>query len=130
MKPTKIFAHKGYVGIEAGDQFINDPTKPGQLGCVVDLKNVVISQEAYDIIKGVRKSQDAIGDVMCWQADKQQCFGWMGGAKYLLHTKAEADRNYNPSLLKPRIEKVDPPADFIAAIKNIKVRRLDEMRGL
>lgn len=125
MKLTRIFAHNGRVGIEAGDKFINDPTQPGQLGCIVDLKYVVISREALDVLKKVKKSHDAIGDVMCWQCDDgMQCFGWMGGMKYLLHTNADADRDYNPSLLESRVQQVDAPEDFIKVLKKSKERTI------
>lgn len=111
---TKIFAYNGRVGIEAGDKFINDPTQEGQLGCVVDLKDVIISREALGILMKIGKSLDSIGDVMCWECDNgQQCFAWLGGFKHLVHMRAEGDRDYDPTLLESRIKKVDPPKDFI-----------------
>lgn len=105
---TKIFEYKGHVGIQAGDKFINDPDQPGQLGCLVDISEIEISKEAFDVLKTVKKSHDAIGDVMAFGTT----FGWMGGYKYLLHPKAEGDRDYEPSILESRITEVEIPDDF------------------
>lgn len=46
VKKTTIFEHKGRVGIQAGDKLLNNPDSPGQLGCLVDLSDVIISEAA------------------------------------------------------------------------------------
>lgn len=122
---TQIFAHKGRVGIVAGDKFVNDPMGVGQLGCIVDLNEIVVSAAALAILRGVKKNRDAIGDVMCWSANapnrkdgsRIDCFGWMGGGKYLLHKDAEADRDYNPALLERCIGAVPVPDEFRALVE-------------
>src|SRR5574338_1129605 len=105
---TKIFEYKGFVGIEAGDQFVNDPTQKGQLGCIVKIENVEISKGAFDFLFSLRKSHDAIGDVMCWG----EYFAWMGGYKMIINKNCEGDRDYNPELLKSQICEVEPTEDF------------------
>lgn len=111
---TKIFEYKGYVGIVAGDSLVNDPTQPGQLGCIVSLKDVEISQAAFEILKGIPKSNDDIGDVMCWD----EFFGWMGGPAKVLSKESEGDRDYNPNLLSDYIAEVEPTQSFKDFIDN------------
>lgn len=113
IKTTRIFAYRGYVGVSAGDAFVNDPSAPGQLGCIVLIENVDISQEAYDLLQKVKRSRDSIGDVMCWGTT----FAWMGQASRVIDVKkAEGDRDYAPELLKGRITPVEPVKQFIKAI--------------
>jgi hypothetical protein len=114
---TQIFEYKGVIGIIAGDKFVNDPAKPGQLGCIVDGKDIIISAEALALLKQVKKSHDAIGDVMCWKAGEKICFGWLGGPKKLVvPAKSEGDREYNPGLLEVSIGDVKVPQDFIEVV--------------
>lgn len=136
---AKIFAYKGYLGINAfkpksdsdsaapegeglellTDAMINDPTQPGQMGFIVDANKCQITQGAIDVLKKVKKSRDAIGDVMCWQAGDKVCFGWMGGPLYLAHSDdIEADRDYDPSLLIA-CEDFEIEQEFIDAIEAV-----------
>lgn len=114
---TQIFAYKNIVGISAGDKFINDPTQPGQLGCVVDIKEIEISQEAFDVLGKLKKCGGSFADVMCWKGaglnEGQTYFAWLGGFKTMITLQNEADRDFNPSLLKPQIvDNLEVPQDF------------------
>jgi hypothetical protein len=114
---TKIFAYKGRVGILAGDKFVNDPSQPNQLGCVVKLSEVEVSREAFEILNNIKRSHDDIGDVMCWG----ECFAWLGGPKTMLNDKAEGDNSYQPSLLVNYIADVEIPEEFKNAVDKIKM---------
>lgn len=61
---TRIFAHKGNLGVVTGDKFINDPTAPGQLGSVVDPKECVITTEAKELIKKSRRAGGSFAELM------------------------------------------------------------------
>lgn len=114
---TKIFAHKGIIGIQAGNKFINDPGQPGQFGCVVDVKEVEINQEAFDCLQQIAKGPDSLGDIMCWSAAGKNCFGWIGGPMMIIKPDTvEADRDYNPDLLKDSICELEIPKDFKDAV--------------
>ncbi len=123
IQKTLIFEYKGRVGIKAGTKFINDPSKPGQLGCIVNVKEIEISKTALDILMNITKNHDAIGDLMCWKAGDINCFGWMGGYTYLLHPQAQGDRDYTPSLLKSQVSFVPPPPEFTKAVNKLKKSR-------
>jgi hypothetical protein len=64
---TKIFAYKGHLGAETNieeGKFINDPKSPGQLGVVVDIKEIEITKEAKEILKKAKKNGGSFSEVM------------------------------------------------------------------
>lgn len=118
---TQIFAYKNIVGISAGDKLVNDPCQPGQLGCIVDINEIEISREAYNILRTLKKCRGSLGDVMCWSCtdpdEGEAYFGWLGGFKAMITKETEGDRDFNPSLLKSQIvENLIVPEDFKNAI--------------
>lgn len=63
---TKVFAHKGWVGIESdvnAEGILNRPLDKGQLGFVLDANFVDITPEALELLKQVPGSGDDIGEV-------------------------------------------------------------------
>lgn len=113
---TRIFVYKDHIGIAAGDKLVNDPSSPGQLGCIVDLSEVEISKEALDALKTVKKSTSSLGEVMCFG----NTFGWMGGVKYVFKAQElTADRDYEPKLLEKCIADIEVPVDFREFIDSI-----------
>lgn len=117
---TKVFAYKGWVGIESdikAEGLLNDPMKKGQLGFVLDAEFVDISPEALELLKEVPKSMDSIGEVDIISArDNQVWFMWLGGHKKMFKPhQISASRDYAPSLIKVTKEVGIDPA-FIKAI--------------
>ena len=118
---TQIFAYDGIVGIKAGSAFVNDPTQPGQLGCIVKVDEVEITEDAYNILCSLDRSNDVLGDVSCWAAnDKLNYFSWMGISNRFLTPGCVGDRDFNPSLLKDKITSIEVPDDFIVMVLKYK----------
>lgn len=66
-KPTAlIFGYKGHLGadIDMKGKFINNPTAPGQLGCVVDTKNIHINKSAKEMIKNAKREGGSFAPLM------------------------------------------------------------------
>lgn len=113
---TKVFAHKGIIGIETSNDaegLINDPNLPGQLGYVLHANSVDFSESAIEILKEIRKSGDSIGDVDIFAAnDGNVIFSFMGVEKtVVVPGKATGSRNYDPTLINPT-PGVEPPEEF------------------
>lgn len=74
------------------------------LGCVVgDTKNQLgISQEALDLMEGIQRNHDDIGDISWWEChDGTHAFSWWGSIYRIIDPlTAEADRDFH---LKPSI---------------------------
>lgn len=117
---TQIFAYKGFIIISAGEVTINNPDEPEQLGYVVDTKEIELTQEAYDLLITVKKCSSSLGTIMCWETSDppySSAFGWLGGPKALFKPNdIEADRDYNPSLLRGLITELQIPANAILVI--------------
>lgn len=110
---TQIFTHKGIIGIRSGikaEGLLNDPKKPGQLGFVVNAEFVDIQPEALELLKGVKKSCDAIGDIDVYQSSKCVVIAWLGGPfKAFDPSEVDGSREYDVSLLKPADNVVTDP---------------------
>lgn len=99
---VKITAYKGILCIETQEPFTQDedfvPAEGDNPECtLMDTKgNLGVSQEALDLLKTVRPSRDAIGDLMWFPSHKDKfCFGWNGGPLSLKDPKrTEGDRDY------------------------------------
>ena len=64
---TKIFAYKGVVGAETDmedGKFLNDPQGGGQLGCVIDTKEIEITKEAKELIRNARREGGSFAAIM------------------------------------------------------------------
>jgi hypothetical protein len=131
MKPTNVFAYKGYIGIQCEPDatgMINDPTQPGQMGIVMDLSHMRFTTEAVELLKTLNKSRGSLGDIMCWKAGEQRCFAWMGGYYMMFKPEnVEADRDYNPSLIPAELidDTIEASDDFKEAVDDA-IRVSDE----
>lgn len=119
-KKTEMFAYRGILGIDGGTVTINDPTSAGQLGVIVDGSEVILTQAAFDVLKKIKTSRDAIGDIMVWKAGQRTCVGWLGGRLGSISPDyATGDRDYNPELLRSNIvpdSEIETPAAFIQMV--------------
>lgn len=64
---TKMFAYKGNIGAESdieNGKFINNPKGGGQLGIVIDIKEVEITQEVVDILKSASRDGGSFASIM------------------------------------------------------------------
>lgn len=120
---TQVFAHKGIIGISSSttaDGLINDPTKPGQLGFVVDARHVEISPEAYEALTRVPRSHDDIGDIDVFKtAGDIVVFSWLGGPMRMVDpAESEGSSTHNAALMKPFIktEGIAIPQEFLDAV--------------
>lgn len=121
---TKVFAHKGVVGIMSdinAEGLLNNPTDDGQLGFVVNAEFVDIQPEALEILKTIPKSHDSLGDVDIFQASRGMVvFSWLGGHLAIIHPTSgiTGSREYNPSLLTP-CDTVETDPDFARFVDSI-----------
>jgi len=103
---TKITEYEGFICINTEDPSANEsfiPSGGSQLGCLImDSKKLLgVSKEALELLKKVKKSHDAIGDLMSWGDKEKWFFGWLGGAKRILDPEnATGDRGYDPNNLQ------------------------------
>ena len=92
----------------------NDPTQPEQLGFICDATKLSMNAEAKELLKTIRPSADAIGDVDMFMSGDQAIFGWLGGPLTVFDpTTAEGSRQYDTSVLDhiPVVE-VEIPQDI------------------
>ncbi|MFA5207415.1 MAG: hypothetical protein WC428_02045 [Candidatus Paceibacterota bacterium] len=64
---TKIFTYKGVIGAETdldNGKFLNSPKDGGQLGCVIDTKEIDITKEAKELIKSAPKEGGSFAPIM------------------------------------------------------------------
>jgi hypothetical protein len=64
---TKIFAYKGALGAETDmekGKFINKPLDDGQLGCVICVTEIEITQEAVNLLKSASREGGSFGPIM------------------------------------------------------------------
>jgi len=124
MERTKVFAHRGVVGILSSPEaeLIAHPGG-GNIGCVADASIVDFSQEAIDVMKTIKKNGDAIGDIDVFKADDGKViFGWFGSyLRPIVPDECEAARGTDLSLISASTEPVEVPQEFIEFV--------DEMLG-
>ncbi len=101
MLKVRVTAYKGLLVIDTEPPFERTetfiPRGGTQIGCTLlgTKDQLGISEEALVLLQTVRKSHDAIGDLMWWKAGDQFCFGWIGGVKSLKDPSiCEGDRDY------------------------------------
>jgi len=102
---TKIFEYKGYIGIQSAvdaEGLLNDPTKSGELGFVLDAAFVDIHPRALKLLMTIPKSGDDIGDFDVYKADDGRVIlGWLGGPlKMFRPEEVSGSSVYSPELLK------------------------------
>jgi len=136
MANVQVFAYKSVIGINAieidsneengynvSDAIINDITQPGQLGCVADASKCDFSQEAIDLLKKVKPSRDAIGDVDIYKdSTGSVIFAWLGTPMHMIDTSDDVSgsRDYDISALdNVVVVPNNPPENFIVAVDEL-----------
>lgn len=122
---TKVFYYKDYVGITAGNNLVNDPAGPGQLGVLIDITEVEIQKEALDFLKTLKKSNGSFGDVMCFG----NTFGWCGAFWTVLTKDSSPDRDFEPMLLESQVSEFETPTDFITFIDSVNPQVHENTEG-
>ena len=119
---TQVFSHKNYIGIQSDvntDGLLNDPKQKGQLGLVIDLSFVDVSDTALKLLKKIKKNHGSLGDIMIFSSGETSIFSWIGYTIRVLDVnRCEADRDYNPSLIKTTVAN-NPPENFIKYIDSL-----------
>jgi hypothetical protein len=119
---TKVFAHKNYIGIESNDHadgLLNDHSKTGQLGFIIDAKFVDVQPEALALLLKGKKSIDSIGEIDIYKFNNKIIFSWLGGPLKGCHVNDISGSNrYNASLLKSN-HKVKTPQQFIDFVNSM-----------
>jgi hypothetical protein len=96
-----VLAYRGILilhGCSADSRENWTPAGDGRFGCVVTdtAKHLGVSPEALELLKTVKPSHDAIGDVDWWKCgDGTYAFGWLGGHLHLVDpAKGSGSRDY------------------------------------
>lgn len=121
---TQVFSHKGYIGIKSAfdaEGLVNDPSKPGQLGFVLDASSVDVHPDALELLKKVPSSHDDIGDVDIFKTnDGRVVFSFLGGPLAVLcpGDGCSGSNSYHPELLTPNPDVV-PDKEFVEYIDSL-----------
>lgn len=135
MNTVNIFAHKGVIGIDAGEAgdysaLLTDPEAKHQVGLLADARNVRVQPEAYELITKLSHSNDDIGELMVFQRnDGIVIVGWLGTTwkKAVFVGRDELSKNCNPTLLKDRIDSaVTTPLEFVKWVDGLPEGLFDE----
>lgn len=123
---TKVFAHKGVIGIQSdvnAEGLLNKPLENGQLGFVIDAKFVDISQDALILLKEIKRSCDDIGDVDIYKSGDKVIFSWLGGPlKGFRPSEVSGSNSYDASVVSA-INGVETPEDFMAYVNALSDKR-------
>lgn len=79
---TKIFAYKGILGAETDLEngvFLNNPKASGQLGCVIPIEEIEITQEAIDLLKKAPREKGSFAPITLMETS----IGLLGFQKHL-----------------------------------------------
>ena len=127
---TKIIAYKGNIGIKIPKTgiFINDPMKPGQLGCVISTSEIEITKEAKDVIRKAKRDDGSFAELMLTKHDKsivnkygESSIGVMGFGNVNLGNDFCISRDCNLSVLNDCTEtEIVVPNDYKDFIDNFK----------
>ena len=126
MSTCQIFAYKGNLGInlDMKGKFLNEPTSPGQLGCVVSTTEVEITKEAKELIRHAKRDGGSFAPVMLTEHDKsiqaesgKSSIGILGFGKVHMGTDFTIGRTCTLSILDDCTEaEIEVPADYKAFI--------------
>lgn len=104
---------------EKDENFI--PAGGNKIGCVLidTKKHLGMSDEAFNLMKEIKKSGDDIGDFDTWETDKGQCVGWLGGTHRLVDvSKCESSNKGIIDIEYISIPNNVPPEALEAIIKS------------
>lgn len=122
---VEVTCHEGYLVINTINEKHDEwfvPAGGGRFGCVLinTEKHLAMSDEAFELLKTMKKNNDAIGDVCTWMSDQGQCFSWMGGTKRIAQVAGcECSRDGIINLKYKKIKNVIP-AEALEAITRDK----------
>ncbi len=97
------------------------PNTQGRFGCVlIDTeKHLAMSDEAFELLKKIRKGSDSIGDICTWESDQGPCFSWIGGPKKLVQVnQCECSRDGIINFKYNKIDNVIPPEALEAIVRS------------
>jgi hypothetical protein len=113
---VKVTAYKQNIIIETIDRKEDKNFVPfggSRFGCVLieTDKYLGMSEEAFKLLKTLKKSHDDIGDVTTWKTnDNKDCFAWIGNLKKIVNMeKAEGDKDGIIDIKHVTIENDVPP---------------------
>lgn len=114
---AKIFEYKKNIGIDIDmkGKFINDPFQPGQLGCVISTKDVIITPSAIDVIKNAKREGGSFAELMLTKHDPGpgSSIGILGGGKINLGSEFSIGRDCETSILDDCvIEDFEVPEEY------------------
>ena len=121
---VKVTSHEGFLVIETikpkeDKNFI--PVGGSRIGSVLvnTGKYLGMSNEAFALMKTIKKSGDDIGDVDTWESDRGQCIAWMGPLKRLVEvSNSESSRTGIIDIKYIPIENKVPLDAFEAIVKS------------
>jgi len=121
---VKVVAYENYLIIttvkpESDENFV--PSGGTKIGCVlVDTgKYLGMSEQAFNLMKTIKKSGDDIGDIDTWESNKGQCFAWLGPIKRLADVRScESSQNGIIDIDYVQIPNDIPPEALEAIIKS------------
>ena len=115
---AKLFTYRGHLGADIdmkNGKFINDITQPGQLGCVIDTKEVSITPAAKKMLEDAKREGGSFAEIMLTKhADGSgSSVGLLGFGKIHLGTEPMIGRECDKSILADcHIEEFEAPDDF------------------
>lgn len=115
---TKVFAYKGVLGaiVSPGGKFLNDPRAEGQLGCVIDSRDVEITPEAKRLLRQAPRQGGSFASIMLTRhADGSgSSLGLLGFGYVMYHGEDLAiGRDCDLSVLDDMVEiEIDLPKGF------------------
>lgn len=114
---TQIFEYKGNLGATTdfeNGKFINDPKAPGQLGCVIDVNEIEISENAKNLIRSANREGGSFAELMLTEhGDGGASIGLMGGVKHHFGKNFSIGRTCSLSVLDKIIStNIEAPDDY------------------
>lgn len=127
---VKVTAYEGiFLVIDASNAGAKSeewyPSGDGRIGCVLldTKKNLGVSEEALALLRTIRRSDDAIGDVDWFATDvpgkgPAHAFGWLGGPRKIVDpTIVTGSRHYHVPADAFVLIPNDVPRDAVTAIR-------------
>lgn len=123
---TKVFSHKGIVGISSSFEapgLVNNPTDGKTIGFMVKASEIEMSQDALDSLKLLKRSESPTAEVDVFVSPIHGVvFCWAGGAIAMIdpyHSLGAV--TFDPSLLDKAVTIVEnnPPFEFVRAVDRI-----------
>lgn len=93
---VNIFTQNDYVifvALEINEQgefvpssaVMNNLLSPWNMGVTCDASQVVISQEAVDLLKKIPRGRDGLGDISVFKSNRGVAFGWLGSPIHVMN---------------------------------------------